>query len=166
MKIFSLLLLLALVATAGLAVNNWNIFITPSALSFGFTTLQVPLGLVMLGIVIFITVLFFIYITYLQSSALLEAHHHSRELQVNRKLIDQAEATHFTELNSFLESELAKKTALREEMKSEILEKVDQFENNLYRVVKQSENSLFAYIGELEDRLGKNNNTDDNNNNP
>lgn len=156
MRIFSLLLLLALLATAGLAVNNWDIFITPGALSFGFTTAQVPLGLVMLGIVIFITVLFLIDIAYLQSSALLEAHHHSRELQVNRKLIDQAEASQVTELYNFLESELAKQTAHGEKMKSEILEKVDQFENNLYGVVKQSENSLFAYIGELEDRLEKN----------
>ncbi len=150
MKVFSLLLLLALVATAGLAFNNWHIFITPTELSFGFTTATVPLGLILLGIVIFITVLFLIEIVYLQSSALLEVHNHARELKASRKLIEQGESSNFTELYKFLEVELAKQTTLRERMKSEMLEKVDQFENNLYGFIKHSEKSLSSRIGELD----------------
>jgi uncharacterized integral membrane protein len=86
MKISSLLLLLALAVAAGFAVLNWSTLITPTELSLGFTTAQIPLGLVMLGLLIFVTALFLVYVVYLQSSALLETRRHSRELQANREL--------------------------------------------------------------------------------
>ena len=155
MKLFSLLLLLALVATAGLAFFNWHIFIAPTELSLGFTTAQVPLGLVMLGLLIFITALFLMNALYLQSSALLETHRHSRELEANRKLVDQAEASRFTDLHNFFEAELLKQTALYAELKSEVFARFDLIEDNLHTIIQQSENSLAAYIGELEDRLEK-----------
>ena len=155
MKISSLLLLLALAVAAGFAVLNWSTFIMPTELSLGFTTVQIPLGLVMLGLLIFVTALFLVYVVYLQSSALLETRRHSRELQANRELVDQAEASRFTELRNFLEAELSKQTLLHAESKSEVLEKVESVEKNLHAFVEQSGNTLAAYIGELEDRLEK-----------
>ena len=161
MKLFGLLLLLALVAITGLAVFNWHVFIAPAELSFGFTTIQLPLGLVMLGLLVFITALFLMNIVYLQSSALLERLHHARELEANRKLINKTETSQFTELHNFIESELLKQTALSEELKSEVFARFDQIEGNLHTIIEQAENSLAAYIGELEDRLEKNFSSDD-----
>ena len=161
MKLFGLLLLLASVTTIGLAVFNWHIFIAPAELSLGFTTVQLPLGLVMLGLLIFITALFLMNMVYLQSSALLERLHHSRELEANRKLIDHEEASNFTELQNFLESELSKQTELNAELKFEVFARFDLIESNLHTIIQQSENSLAAYIGELEDRLGKTKNFSD-----
>jgi hypothetical protein len=109
----------------------------------------------MLGLLIFVTALFLVYVVYLQSSALLETRRHSRELQANRQLVDQAEASRFTELRNFLEAELSKQTLLHAESKSEVLEKVESVEKSLHAFVEQSGNTLAAYIGELEDRLEK-----------
>lgn len=157
MRLFGLLLLLNLVATAGLAFYNWHIFITPTDVSFGFTNVNVPLGLIMLGLLIFSSVIFLINLVYLQSTALLETRRHTRELEANRKLIDKAEASRFTELHEYLENELSKQSVLEAELKSELFERVDLFESNIQVVIAQAENSLFAYIGELEDRLEKTN---------
>ena len=155
MKIFGLLLLLTLAATAGLVFFNWHIYIAPTELSLGFTIIQVPLGLVMLGLLIFITALFLMNMVYLQSSVLLERFHHSRELEADRKLVDQAEKSRLTELRSFFEAELSKQAEFDAELKAEVFTRFDLIEDNLHTIIQQSENSLAAYIGELEDRMEK-----------
>lgn len=155
MKLFTLLLLLILTAIAGFAVLNWNIFITPTQLSLGFTTAQIPLGLVMLGLLAFLTALFLVFLLYLETSALLEARRHTRELQASRELAEQAEASRFTELRNFIEAEILKLTNLHTESESKAVAKIEQVENNLRVTIEQAGNTLAAYIGELEDRLEK-----------
>ena len=155
MKLFGLLLLLALVATAALVYFNWHIFIVPNELWLGFTTVEVPLGLAMLGLLIIITALFLMNVVYLQSSALLERFHHSRELEADRKLADQAEASRVIELRNYIETELSKQTELNAELTSEVFARFDLIESNLHTIIEQAENSLAAYIGELEDRMEK-----------
>lgn len=155
MRLFGLLLLFAFSATAGLVFYNWHVFIASNELSLGFTTINVPLGLVMLGILIFITVLFLINMVYLQSSSIFEAHRHSRELEANRELVNKSEKSRFTELKQSFETEISKQNALNSELKSEIFARADQVESNFQTITEQFENTLDAYIGELEDRLEK-----------
>jgi energy-coupling factor transporter transmembrane protein EcfT len=155
MKPRTLLLLVILLAIAGIAVLNWNTFIAPSDLSLGVTTVRIPLGLVMLGLLVLLTVLFLLFVVYLQSSALLETRRHSRELQAHRELADQAEASRFTALRSFLEAELSKQTSLDAESRAAVLARIGQLEHAVRESVEQSGNSLAACIGELEDRLEK-----------
>jgi hypothetical protein len=153
MRLFGLLLLLILTATAVLAFYNWQIFIAPNELSFGFATAQIPLGLAMLGILIFVTALFLMNMVYLQTSLMLEIRRHSRELQASRELANKAEASRITELKNHVETELSKQNALNVELKSEIFARADLMESNFKTIIEQLENTLDAYIGELEDRL-------------
>lgn len=153
MRIFGLLLLLVFTATAALAFHNWHLFITPNELSLGFTIIQMPLGIVMSGILILVTALFLINMLYLQSSAILEIRRHSRELEASRQLANKAEASRITELKNHFEAELSKQTAVNVELKSEILARADLIETNFKTIVEELENTLDAYLGELEDRL-------------
>ena len=155
MKLHTLLLLLILAAIAAFAALNWNIFITPTDLSLGVTNVQMPLGLVMLGLLVFLTILFLVFVVYLQTSALLENRRHSRELKANKELAGQAEASRFTELHNFLEAELLKQANLNAESKSDVLARLDQLEHDLRTLIEESGNTLAAYIGELEDHLEK-----------
>lgn len=155
MKVRTLFLLLTLVAIAALTALNWSAFMTPTTLSLGVANVQAPLGLVMLGLVAFLTALFLVFIIYLQTSVLLEARRHARELQANRELADQAEASRFTELQGFLEVEQKRQTGLDAESRAVVLARLDQLDRDLRSVVEQSGNTLAAYIGELEDRLEK-----------
>lgn len=155
MKLHSILLLLILAAIGAFAALNWSVFLAPTELSLGFTTAEMPLGLIMLGLLVFLTALFLMFVVYLQGSALLETRRHSRELQVNRELADHAEASRFTELRTFLEAELSRQANLNAESKAAILARIDQLEQASRSFTEQSGNTLAAYIGELEDRLEK-----------
>jgi len=108
MHIRTLLLLIVLGAIAAFATVNWNSFMTPTNLSLLFATIQAPLGLIMLGFTALLTALFLLFIAYLQASLLMDTRRHTREMQAQRALTDQAEASRITELRKFLESELLK----------------------------------------------------------
>jgi uncharacterized protein YlxW (UPF0749 family) len=142
MQLRTLLLVLVLALTAAFAAVNWGAFTAPTSLSLVFTTVEAPLGLIMLGVAALIAVLFLVFIVYLQTSVLLETRRHARELEAQRQLADQAEASRFTELRAFLEKEIARLAA-----------EIDSTRADLRTAIEQSANTLAAYIGEVEDRL-------------
>lgn len=160
MKLRTILLLLVLGAIAAFSALNWNQFIAPTTLSLGVTELQAPLGVLMLGVVAFLTAFFLVFVVYVQASALLDSRRHAQELQLNRELADKAEASRFTELRAFLEAELQKlanrDSGSRAATDAAVLARLDRLEKDLLTAVEQSGNSLAACIGELEDRLERN----------
>lgn len=146
-------LLVVLLLIALFTALNWTQINTPTTLSLGVTSMQAPLGLVMLGLIVLLTALFLVFVVYLQSSVLLDARRHAKELQTHRELADQAEASRFTELRKFLEAELQKLAGRQAEASTATSAKLEQLERDLRASVEQSGNTLAAYIGELEDRL-------------
>ena len=112
MRIRTILLLLVLVAVAAFSVLNWNVFVSPTALSLGVTSVQAPLGLIMLVLLVFLAAFFLVFVVYLQSTVLFDTRRHSKELQANRALANQAEASRLTELREFLNVELKQQTCL------------------------------------------------------
>lgn len=155
MKLHSLLLLLVLAAIAAFAALNWGVFLSPTELSLGYTTVNMPLGLIMLGILVVVTTMFLAFVVYLQGSVLLEARRHSRELQANKELADRAEISRFTELRAFLDAELTKQSIQNRDSEGALLARIDKLEQELLSFMEQSGNTLAAYIGEMEDRLEK-----------
>lgn len=153
MKIYTLLLLVFLAIIAAFAALNWSAFMTPTLLSLGVADVQAPLGVIMLGLLTIFTSLFLAFVVFLQTSVLIESRRHARELQANRTLADQSEASRITELRGFLEMELARQATLAEESRMSVLARMDQLDHDLRAAFEQSENTLSAYIGELDDRL-------------
>ena len=157
MKTRTLFLILVLVAIGGFSALNWNAFLTPTSLNLGLAEVQAPLGLIMLGALVMVAAVFMVYILYLQTTVLLDTRQHTKELQSNRKLADQAEASRFTELRGFLEAELKRQLAQDAESRAAVVARIDQLERDLRTAVEQSGNSLAASLGELEDRLDRGN---------
>jgi uncharacterized integral membrane protein len=149
----TVLIVALLVGVAIFTAINWNAFVTPTMLSLVFATVEAPLGLVLLGFVAVLTLLFLVYVVYLQSSVLIESRRHGRELHAQRELADQAEASRFSQLQSFLDGELRRVAQKSEESKTAVLAKLEELERELRSVVEQSGNTLAAYIGEIEDRI-------------
>ena len=129
------LLLLAVIAL--FALLNWSAFSTPTPLSLGVTTVQAPLGLIMLGLVTFLCVMFAGWVISLQAGSLMDARRQTKELQAQRDLADKAEASRFTELRSVL------------------LARIDRLQDETRLALDQSGNSVAAQVGELEDRLDR-----------
>lgn len=153
MKIRTFIFVIILGAIGALAALNWETFNSPTELWLGVTTIHAPLGIVMLGLTAILTAFFLTFIIYLQSSVLLEARRHAKELQVNRELADQAEASRFTELRHFIETELQGVARQDGETRTALLARLDRMDASLVAAVDQTGNSLAAQIGEVEDRL-------------
>jgi hypothetical protein len=153
MYLRTLLIILVLGILVVFTALNWSAFVAPTTLSVGFATTEAPLGLILLGIAAFLTLLFLVYVVYLQSSTLLESRRYGRDLQAQRELADQAEASRFTKLQSFLEGELRKLSSQTEDAKTGVLTRLDQLDREVRSAMEQSANSLAAYLGEIDDRL-------------
>ncbi|MFT5535053.1 MAG: putative integral membrane protein [Burkholderiaceae bacterium] len=155
MKARTLILLIVLAAIACFAVLNWSAFMTPTTLSLGVADIQAPLGIVMLGLMGVLIAFFLVFILYLQTSVLFDTRHHARELRSNRELADQAEASRFTELRGVLEAGLKRQSEAGLAARTALLERMDQLDKEWKAALEQSELSLSASIGELEDRLDR-----------
>lgn len=153
MKLHTLLLMFVLAIIVAFTTLNWTAFITPTALSLGFTHIQMPLGLVMLGLMLFLLVIFLFFVTYMQTLSILEVRNHSRELKFYKELADKAEVSRFTELRTYLENKLSEHENLHMVCKSEIIAKIEQTGNDLKTLMEETGNTLAAYIGEMDDRM-------------
>lgn len=120
----ALIFFLVLVFIGLFAAINWDAFTAMTPLSVGFTTVQAPLGLIMLGLVTFLCVLFTVWVIVLQANSLRDARRQTKELQAQRDLADRAEASRFTEL------------------RTDLVARLDEHAN-----------STAAHIAQLEDRL-------------
>lgn len=126
---------------------------TPTTLSLGFSTVQAPLGLIMLGVLILLTAFFLVFVVYLQTSVLLDTRRQAREMQANRDLMEKAETSRFTELRTFMENEMKRQTEQNEASKAAVLARLDQLDRDVLSAIEQSGNSVSAHVGQLEDRL-------------
>lgn len=157
MRTRTIFLVVAILLLAGFAALNMDEFTRTSMLSLGFTTVQVPLGLVMLALLVIATVIFLATTLYMQSTNLIETRKYARELNTQRELADKAEASRFTELRSYLEVQ-ALAAQHREAAAATVLaERFAQQQQALLARLEQSDNSMAAYMGQLEDRLERRN---------
>ena len=144
----TLVLLLIVAATAALAVLNWTALSEPSPISLGVTTVDAPLGLIMLGLTVLLGVFFIAYVLSLQGSVLLDTRRHTKEMQAQRELADKAEASRFTELRAFVQSQQV-------QSQEAFMARLDALETHLMARAQESDNSAAAYIGQLEQQIGR-----------
>jgi uncharacterized integral membrane protein len=157
MKVRTLLLLLVLLAIVIFTALNWTVITTPTTLSLLVATVEAPLGLIMLGLLVLLTGVFTIFAGYQQTSTLLEARQQNKALEAQRKLADQAEASRITELQNLINSALLRLEQQSVESRQATAARLDRLEQDLRAAVAQEGTTLSAYIGELEDRLDRHN---------
>lgn len=156
MQLRHILLILVLSLLVIFAAVNWAAIVEPTTISLIFATIQAPLGLLLLTITALLAVFFLGFMVYMQSSMLMERQRVSRELEAQRELANQAEASRFSELRAYLQTELQQINARNQELENHLGVRLTQLEQGLNITIEQTGNSLSAYIGELEDRLENN----------
>ena len=156
MKAKILLLVVGIVLIAAFAALNVEEFTRISTLNLGFTTMQLSLGLVMLMLVVAILVIFLVTTVYMHSTNLLEARKHDKQLAAQRELADKAEASRFTELRRYLESQAALTMNQGNETVAAMDRRMTQTEKLLLNRLEQSDNSNAAYWGHNDDALLRN----------
>lgn len=146
-------LLLIVLAIAALAALNWTTLAAPAVISLGLTVVTAPLGLVMLGLTALLGVFFLVYVLYLQSTVLLDARRHTKEMQAQRELADKAEVSRFTDLRTFIAAEQSRFAQVDIQSRNAMFMRLDDMERGLMSRQEQSDNATAAYMGQLEDRL-------------
>ena len=142
MRMRTLFFALVLLSVAVFVAVNWSAFTAPTRLSLLVTAVEAPVGLVMLGVVVLVVLAFGAYLVVWQSAILLESRRQTKELQVQRTLADQAEASRFTELRLIVHDELER-----------LADQMTQALDALQAEIRDHANSLAATIGELDDRM-------------
>jgi uncharacterized integral membrane protein len=129
----SLLVLVASGLATLFVVLNWRVFAAPAKLNLLLTSAEIPVGVVML--LLFAVGLLVLWNTLgrWQGTLLQEFRRQAKELQAQRLLAESAEASRFTELGALVREEIAK---LRTEL-------------------QETEHSIAATLGEMDDRLRK-----------
>jgi uncharacterized integral membrane protein len=153
MKLRTLLLVVFILLIAGFVALNFEQILLPTALNFGVTEVQAPLGLVLLGMLALVLVVFLAALVYSQTLHMMEVRRITRDAADQRALADKAEASRFTELRQYLQTELQATAARERELADKANLKLDQVQAALTQVIEQTGNGLGASIGELEDRL-------------
>ena len=151
----TLFVLLVLVLLGAFAALNWPTFTAPATLNLLFLRIEAPLGLTMLGVVAALTLLYLLFVIGVETAALLEARRHARELEAQRRLADEAEASRFAELRRYLEAELGQLHGLPADAAQSVIARLERAEDVLKAEVERASNTLAAYVGELEDRLAR-----------
>lgn len=153
MKLRTLLLVVFILFVAGFVALNFEQILQPTALNFGFTQVQAPMGLVLLGMLALVLVVFLAALVYYQTLHLMEVRRITREAADQRLLADKAEASRFTELRQYLQTELQTTATREQDLTNKLHTKLDQVQSALTQVIEQSANGLSASVGELEDRI-------------
>jgi uncharacterized integral membrane protein len=142
MRMRTLLLVLVLLSIGVFVSVNWAAVTAPTRLSLLVTTFEAPIGLLMLDLVVLVVLTFGVYLVVWQSAMLLESRRQTKELQAQRTLADQAEASRFTELRDIV----------RDELKG-LANRMAQMQDALRTEIRDNANSLTATIAELDDRM-------------
>lgn len=108
MNVRTLIVVLVLGLIFLFAGLNWAAFTAPTTLNLLFTRVEAPLGLVMLGVVLFLTLLYILFSLGVEASALLEIRRYARELYQVRKRLEDEEESRFTKLKRYLEEAFAR----------------------------------------------------------
>lgn len=140
------LLVLIIVLIGVLGFFNFPYLAQTVPMSLGFTTIDAPLGLILMALTALMAVVFIAYVIAMQGAWLLEARAHAKEMAAQRELADKAEASRFTELRIAIEN-------LHKEEERKLLERLDVLESHLQARAQESDNSTAAYVGQLEQQL-------------
>ena len=142
MRLRTVFAIVAIGLLAAFAALNWQAFTTPTKLDLMFASVDAPLGLVMLGLLGLVTLVFAVNMAVWQGTILMESRRNAKELAQQRALADQAEASRFSELRA----------ALRDEVQ-QLDHRMGEVQEAVRADLRESTNSLASMIGELDDRL-------------
>ena len=146
MRFRTVLLIVVAVVIAVFLFINWRVFSAPASFNFLVGSVDIPFGVVMVGLLALVVLAFAVYVGFWQGTLLMDYRRQSKELQTQRNLADDAEASRFTELSTLLRGEMSK-----------LAQRLEAALDALRGEVRDTEHSIAATLGEMDDRLQRGN---------
>ena len=153
MRFRSLIMIIFFVLVGGFVTLNWMELSRNTVLNLGVTTVEGPLGLVMLGLLLLAVILFLGYAVMIQTSSLLETRAHTKEMKTQRELADKAEASRYTELRGLIDKIETESRDRQSQLQQWMDSRLNTLQDQVCSRVDTSGNTIASYMGELEDRL-------------
>lgn len=148
MSIRSIVLIAVAALVALFVALNWTAMTTPTDLSLIFGTVYAPVGVVMLGLLALMFVVFFGFVAYQQSAVLAETRRHAKEMAAQRELADKAEASRFTDLRAYLNEEITRVMQQVETSGQAMQSRVDRLEIGLRETSPDGQLQQLAALSE------------------
>lgn len=155
MKILGPLIFVGMILLGIFALANWGVLSEPAPLSFVAFSLEAPLGLVLLGIILVFVAIFTAYVLILRTAMLMDAHRYAKEIQAQQQLAEKAEASRLNDLRSQLDHEFAQLQEAMEKSRTDLGVRFEGMEKSLLNAIEESGRSLSAYVGEVDDKLDR-----------
>jgi uncharacterized integral membrane protein len=141
MRFRTMLAIAVSVALAAFLILNWRVFAARVTLSFLVSSVDAPIGIVMLVLFALGVLVLSSYLGAWQGTLLMEFRRQTKELQAQRTLAESAEASRFTELGTLVREEMANSSR-----------RVETALEGLRGELHAAENSLAATLAEMDDR--------------
>ena len=141
MRFRTMLAIVISIALAAFFILNWRVFTAPATLSFLVISVDAPIGLVMLALFALGVLVLSSYLGVWQGTLLMEFRRQTKELQAQRSLAENAEASRFTELGTLIRDEIANSN-----------KRMETALEGLRSELRETENSIAATLGEMDDR--------------
>ncbi len=141
MRFRTMLAIVISIALTAFFILNWRVFTAPATLSFLVISVDAPIGLVMLALFALGVLVLSTYLGRWQGTLLMEFRRQTKELQAQRTLAENAEASRFTELGTLIRDEIANSN-----------KRMETALEGLRSELRATENSIAATLGEMDDR--------------
>lgn len=149
----SLAAVVLLILLAAFAVANWGAFTTPTHLSLGLTSVQAPLGLLMLAVCAALVLGLGGLALWLHTRSLMEMRRQMKTQQALRDVADKAEASRVHQLQGAMQAGIDRLAAQLEATRVQLFERIDRLEHEQARHVAENADSLAAALAELDQRV-------------
>jgi uncharacterized integral membrane protein len=141
MRFRTMLAIVISIALTAFFILNWRVFAAPATLSFLVISVDAPIGLVMLALFALGVLVLSSYLGVWQGTLLMEFRRQTKELQAQRSLAENAEASRLTELGTLIRDEIANSN-----------KRMETALEGLRSELRETENSIAATLGEMDDR--------------
>lgn len=124
-------LFLIILLVAVFAWLNIGAIMQPTDVNLGVTTINAPLGMILLAVIGTLAILFLVYMSAMQGRMFMESRNLHKELEAQRKVADQAEASRLAELKQAVLDEFATVQKRDDDDEFQLMGRVDRLEDGL-----------------------------------
>ena len=158
MKLHTVILILILFLVLLFAGINWTLFARQDSINFIFFSIEAPLGVIMLGTVGVLSIIYLLFIGRLEVSSMMEARKCNRELEEARELALSKEKSRITELQNVVSGQIESLGGRFEALESRIdgiEEKFSGTESKVDDILKRfDEEGVFIVRSEKQGQSG------------
>lgn len=153
MKVVIVIIAIVCLMLAVFTAANWKVLSTPTPLSFVAFSVQGPMGVILLGVMLGLVLLVMAYALILRTALLVESRRLNRQLEEQRELAEKAESSRIAALHELVERELKEAQALTGTSSETVVTRLEDLEQSIANKIEDAANSIMAHLGYIDDKL-------------